>query len=84
MDWCTLNVAKKPTACLAFPRIRDGRECVFPDAFEGEELPEWGGSEVNKRIADPATVSEDGRSSDLVTRSILIIACGWGGGERQK
>ena len=46
------------------------------------EGTEWGGAEENNRIADPATVSEDGRSSDLVTRSILIIA--WGGEARDR
>ena len=68
---------KKLRACLAFPRIRDGRctdaaNMFFLDAFE-ERGAEWGGAEENNRIADSATVSEDGRSSDLVTRSILII-----------
>ena len=65
MDWCTLNVAKNPRERLAIPRIRDGRctdaaNMFFLDAFEkwGDE---WVGAE-NKRIADPATVSEDGRA----------------------
>ena len=56
---------KKPRARLAFPRIRDGRctdaaNMFFLDAFD-EWGAEWGGEE-NKRIADPATVSEDGRA----------------------
>ena len=62
---------KKPGSRLAFPRIRDGRSTdaanvFFPTHSKRRRrrncLPEWGSTEENKRIADPATVSEDGRA----------------------
>ena len=57
-------MSQKTQSASGVSKNKGGRECVFPDAFEEEEeLSEWGGAEeMNKRIADPATVSEDGRA----------------------